>query len=627
MIKARVSGMVWLPKSEIHPSVPEHLRKKLLIVPRKFGNYGDDDVKPTAIKCWSETPDEFGVPRAYWFETARGKYEYEWDVSFGEQVSIASKLRHEGPYIEQAVILEKLLSHFQPVQDSIDDEGHDGSDKAVGLGMGGIFQADPGFGKTNVALELIRRVGVTTVVLVHKEFLLKQWVRRAEKWLPGVKVGVCQGPKCDFKGKDIVIAMVESLALEDGTRYPAEFYAWPGMVIVDEVHRIGAPTWSPIPELFSACFRLGLSATPRRKDGADVVFWWHIGGIITKAETEMPKPRVRMIQIPKPFNHPPLLSRQESNDAVVITLLAKMTARNWKITQETLKALRGPAKRKVMVLSERLDHLRRLEKELMTVVRKDPVLSKQGVTTGFYVGEWFTGDVTPKLAPKHWPMEGDGRDRAIKLVYTSISRRKQFSGEIGKRFVLDEEGHLCIDENGSEAQEKTHTVFIDGADMNGILGENDFVANAKVRLILQDLTDDEILNAAVWFNIAQKVKEKTKPTTDEEQFEAERSRVIYATYQMCSEGVDIPAIDTEVLATPVSDVTQTAGRERRHCFPDDQDPGKCEHFCPWRAGECQAKPVPIIADIVDIGYPLCSKRERWRKQWYWSSEFKVAEGA
>jgi len=306
----------------------------------------------------------------------------------------------------------------------------------------------------------------------------------------------------------------------------------------------------------------------------------------------------------------------------VITILAKMTARNWKITNETMKALRGPARRKVMVLSERLDHLRKLEGELKAAIRKDAVLREQDITTGFYVGEWFTGETTPKLAQAHWSMEGDGRADAIKLIYTSISRRKQYSGKISKRTQRFMDG-----ESGYNAEVKIHTVFVTGDDMNRVINEDEFIEECKVMVVLEDLTDDELFAMASYFNIAQKAKEKTKPTTDEEQFEAERARVIYATYQMCAEGVDIPALDTVVLATPVSDVEQTAGRERRNCFPDDNDPDKCDHFCPWRAKECEGKPPPIIADIVDIGYPLCSKRERWRKHWYWNNEFKVAEGS
>ena len=55
--------------------------------------------------------------------------------------------------------------------------------------------------------------------------------------------------------------------------------------------------------------------------------------------------------------------------------------------------------------------------------------------------------------------------------------------------------------------------------------------------------------------------------TEEQLQQAERARVIFATYQMCSEGVDIPAVDTLGLVTPMSDIEQAYGRARRICFP------------------------------------------------------------
>jgi hypothetical protein len=96
---------------------------------------------------------------------------------------------------------------------------------------------------------------------------------------------------------------------------------------------------------------------------------------------------------------------------------------------------------------------------------------------------------------------------------------------------------------------------------------------------------------------------------------------------MTAEGIDLPAVDTIVLATPVSDVEQSIGRGRRHCLPNADDEGKCEHFCSWRKDICKGKGTVIVADIVDLGLPLCAKRERWRKQWYWDQGFKVAEGS
>jgi DNA polymerase III delta prime subunit len=58
-----------------------------------------------------------------------------------------------------------------------------------------------------------------------------------------------------------------------------------------------------------------------------------------------------------------------------------------------------------------------------------------------------------------------------------------------------------------------------------------------------------------------------------------RARVIVATYSMAQEGLDIPVLDTLVMTTPHSDVTQAVGRIMR------ETPGKVN--------------APLIIDIVD----------------------------
>lgn len=591
-----MSGMVWLPKSELRQSVVNYFTNKLLIVPRKLGNYGDD-VKPSPIKCWVETPTEIGVPRAWWFATAQKRYDYEWDVSFGTPIEVECRLRHDGPYAEQGDVVEQLLRHFRFIEIH-DAEG----DRAAGLSLGGILHAQTGFGKTNTALSLIYRLQTTALVIVHKEFLLRQWVARIEQWLPGARVGVVQGPRCEFEDKDIVVAMVESLALDDGGRYPVALYDWPGILVYDELHRVGARSWSPTPQKFKSIYRLGLTATPRRKDGADSVFWWHVGPIVCEAKTEMPKPLVRQIAIPKSFNSPSILSRQDTNDAIAVTVLTRLTVRNWRITQETLKALRAPGGRKLLILSERLEHLRLLEGLLREALQKDVELSKAGVTTSFYVGEWFTGETLPRLKPKEWNMDVEGRARAIKLIYMSISRRKGYSGQIVKT-----------------EDRKLHAVCLKGGDLRAL----DY---RDANVVLETLANDDLFELAKYFNIQQKKKEKMRSLSEQELHEAERARVIYASFQMTSEGIDLPAVDTLGLATPISDVEQAVGRVRRFCTPDPSWPEKCPHFCPWRAGTCQGKAQPVIFDVVDEGLPLPSKRERWRQQWYWDNGFKVARG-
>jgi hypothetical protein len=293
-----------------------------------------------------------------------------------------------------------------------------------------------------------------------------------------------------------------------------------------------------------------------------------------------------------------------------------------------------------MVLSERLEHLRKLDGILGEVIEADQTLS--GVTRDFYVGEWFTGEEVPRLAKGYWPLEGEKRAKAIKAIYNSLTRRKKVDGiergYITTRVVLDENGKpkrykpKGKKKKGKEVTEKVHVVVFKtpgalawaatngeeewhDADEEGVEPES---------AILEDLKDESIYNLAKFYNIAQKAKEKMRPRTEEELEEAERARVMWATYQMCSEGIDIPAVDTEVMATPVSDAEQPIGRARRHCIPDPEDPGKCEHFCPWRAGRCQGKPMVVIADVVDLGVPLAAKRERYRRTYYGDKGFKVA---
>ena len=58
-----------------------------------------------------------------------------------------------------------------------------------------------------MALNIISRLKKKTIVIVHKEFLLRQWIERIEQFLPDAKVGKIQGKIIDIEGKDIVIGM------------------------------------------------------------------------------------------------------------------------------------------------------------------------------------------------------------------------------------------------------------------------------------------------------------------------------------------------------------------------------------------------------------------------------------
>ena len=144
-----------------------------------------------------------------------------------------------------------------------------------------ILQATTGFGKTYCASNLIAHVQTTALVVVTKEDLMAQWRKELKHFLglTDDDIGKAQGDVCDYKGKKVVLAMVHSLAKD---KYPQEFRDYFGFVIFDEVHRMGAETFSKTCGMFPAKLRLGLSATVNRTDGKSFIFTSHIGPVRVK---------------------------------------------------------------------------------------------------------------------------------------------------------------------------------------------------------------------------------------------------------------------------------------------------------------------------------------------------------
>lgn len=157
---------------------------------------------------------------------------------------------------------------------------------------GGLLELYCGYGKTVVGLYITAALGVKTAVLVHKEFLMTQWIERIEIFLPGARVGKIQGPVVDIENKDIVLIMIQSLATKE---YPLDLFSGFGLVIVDECHHMSAEVFSNA--LFKAVtpHMLGLSATMNRKDGLTRVFKMFLGDVIAKrVRKDKIKPRVRV---------------------------------------------------------------------------------------------------------------------------------------------------------------------------------------------------------------------------------------------------------------------------------------------------------------------------------------------
>lgn len=131
-----------------------------------------------------------------------------------------------------------------------------------------------GFGKTVVALALLEKVGRKTLVVVHKESLMLQWRERIQAFLPGSRVGIVQQKRDDLETSDICICMLQTLCTK---ALDPEHLASFGLVVLDEAHHMAAQFFSRLFFRLPCKRILGLTATPKRKDGCSNVLHLFMG--------------------------------------------------------------------------------------------------------------------------------------------------------------------------------------------------------------------------------------------------------------------------------------------------------------------------------------------------------------
>lgn len=351
----KVGSQAWLPRDELTPDQVVNLKKTLTIVPRKVGDMGED---PEPFPIYTELNGYLGVPREFFFLHRRPIHQVQWQVTEGatdwKPAPFVGTLRPE-----QRLAVETVVTQFRAGR------------------LGGILQAKGGSGKTVMALAIAAELRVPTLVVVHKEFLVEQWKERVRQFMPEAEIGHIQQDVCDYRGKTITVGMVHSLA---GGQYPADMYGSFGLLIGDEIHRIAAKTWSAVPPKFSARFRLGVSATVRRKDGANNVFYWHIGPIIFAGKEERLVPKIKRVWTKFRLVNTDRFNPNLAPRHLLLRFLCGSVHRNQLIASKIVEACL--AGRKCIVLSERLEHLDRLEDALRV-----QWLSANGpLTVGYYVG-------------------------------------------------------------------------------------------------------------------------------------------------------------------------------------------------------------------------------------------------
>tara|TARA_B100000900_G_scaffold140173_1_gene118779 strand:- start:740 stop:1900 length:1161 start_codon:yes stop_codon:yes gene_type:complete len=278
----------------------------------------------------------------------------------------------------------------------------------------GLLALHTGFGKTCLALNIISRINLKTIIVVHKEFLLRQWIERIEQFLPDARVGKIQAKTVDTEDKDIVICMLQSLSMKD---YPKDMFKEYGFMIVDEVHHLGAEVFSRAFYKVVTKYALGLSATIKRKDGLTKVIKWFLGDVVCKIERKgEDNVLVKVINYEtndEEFNNVVLNFRGQVNYTGMIKKICEFNRRSEFILKVLSDLLKDNPNQQIMILG----HQKKLLQYLHDAIRHRTIS-----TVGYYVGGMKEKDLKisegKKVIIATYAMAEEGLD--IKTLTTLI---------------------------------------------------------------------------------------------------------------------------------------------------------------------------------------------------------------
>lgn len=157
----------------------------------------------------------------------------------------------------------------------------------------GILSAATGFGKTVVGSYLIAERKVNTLILVHTNEIMQNWLTDLDRFLEINEdypqyttktgrirtrkslIGKLSGAHNSLTGI-IDVAMVSSLGKGENVKPYVKNY---GMVIMDECHHGAADTIESVLSEVNARYVYGLTATVKREDGKDKTVMMHFGPV------------------------------------------------------------------------------------------------------------------------------------------------------------------------------------------------------------------------------------------------------------------------------------------------------------------------------------------------------------
>src|SRR5207247_6170664 len=241
----------------------------------------------------------------------------------------------------------------------------------------GVLAATTAFGKTVIAAWLIARRGVNTLVLVHRQQLLEQWVERLATFLdePAKSIGRLGGGRKNLTGR-LDVALIQSLARKGVVNDCVGSY---GHLVVDECHHLPARSFELVARRAKARYLTGLSASITRKDGHHPIIFMQCGPVryrVNARQQATTRPFAHHVLVRPTGVRAPDIAEIDSRVEFqrLYEALTQAPNRNQLICADVIAAVK--AGRFPLVLTERTEHLRLLAEQLSPSIPQ--VITLQG---------------------------------------------------------------------------------------------------------------------------------------------------------------------------------------------------------------------------------------------------------
>lgn len=415
-----------ISKSSLTNEDIEFLRKDLFVKPQIMGaTYGAPDA--TAFPVYRENANKIYIPRFYGIQ--RYGVPTKSDIEPGDDISLefAKTLRDYQIKIVD-VYTNYVNNNLCAAENSI-------------KGSGGILEVPCGRGKTVMALKIIATLSKKTLIIVHKEFLMNQWIERIEEFLPGARIGKIQGGIFDVENKDIVIGMIQTLY---DKIYPSNAFSSFGLTIVDEVHRIGSEQFSKTLFKTITPYMLGISATVDRKDKLTKVLHMFIGDKIYSENREDDDPVcVRAIQYKcgdSEFNETELDYRGKPKYSTMITKLCAFGPRSDFIVRVVADLVTENNDSQIMILCH--------NRSLLTYLH-GAIEFQKFASVGYYVGGMKQVDLQEtekkQIVLATYAMAAEALDIKTLSILVMVTPKTDITQSVGRILRVKHENPIVVD--------------------------------------------------------------------------------------------------------------------------------------------------------------------------------------